>query len=138
VLPKSRFTRYSVLRNVCVRPDLEEAEHCNRMSFMVAGEIAAEGSPSQLKAAQPGQLLEIVVDRPQVASNLLKRHIDPWRVSMFADRLHVVLDDPDREIASVRSLLTSNHLTLHSLRPIPFSLEDAFIGIVERAQEKPK
>jgi len=117
---------------------LEEAEQCNRMSFMVAGEIAAEGSPSQLKAAQPGQLLEIVVDRPQVASNLLKRHIDPWRVSMFADRLHVVLDDPDREIASVRSLLTSNHLTLHSLRPIPFSLEDAFIGIVERAQEKPK
>lgn len=114
---------------------LEEAEQCNRMSFMVAGEIAAEGSPSELKAAQPGQLFEVVVDRPQFASNLLKHHFDPWRISIFADRLHVVLDHPDQEVAGLRSLLTSHHLILHSLRPIPFSLEDAFIGIVERAQE---
>ncbi|PSB25426.1 ATP-binding cassette domain-containing protein [Stenomitos frigidus] len=113
---------------------LEEAEQCNRMSFLVAGEIAAEGSPSELKAAQPGQLLEIVVDRPQAASNLLKHHLEPWRVSIFADRLHLVLDNPNQELASVRSLLTTHHLTLHSLRRIPFSLEDAFIGIVQRAQ----
>ena len=114
---------------------LEEAEQCNRMSFMVAGEIAAEGTPSELKAAQPGQLFEVVVDRPQVASNLLKQHFDPWRISIFADRLHVVLDHPDQEVAGLRSLLTAHHLTLHLLRPIPFSLEDAFIGIVERAQK---
>ncbi|MCY7323828.1 MAG: ABC transporter ATP-binding protein, partial [Phormidesmis sp. CAN_BIN36] len=114
---------------------LEEAEQCNRMSLMVAGEIAAEGTPSELKAAQPGQLFEVVVDRPQFASNLLKQHFDPWRISIFADRLHVVLDHPDQEVAGLRSLLASHSLTLHLLRPIPFSLEDAFIGIVERAQK---
>lgn len=112
---------------------LEEAEQCNRISFMVAGEVAAEGSPSELKAAQAGQLLEIVVDRPQIASNLLKCHFDPWRISIFAERLHVVLDHPDQELPSLRLLLTAHHLTLQSLRPIPFSLEDAFIGIVQRA-----
>ena len=42
---------------------LEEAEQCNRMSFMVAGEIAAEGSPSFIKASQPGQLIEIIVNQ---------------------------------------------------------------------------
>ncbi|HEY9659913.1 MAG TPA: ATP-binding cassette domain-containing protein, partial [Allocoleopsis sp.] len=112
---------------------LEEAEQCNRLSFLVAGEIAAEGSPSELKAAQPGQLLEVVVDRPQAASNLLKRHLSPWRVSIFADRLHIVLDQPDQELPILRSLLASHHLNLISLRPIPFSLEDAFIGIVQRS-----
>lgn len=113
---------------------LEEAEQCNRMSFMVAGETVTEGSPSQIKAAQPGQLIEIVLDQNQAASNLLKQHLSSWRVSIFADRLHVVVDEPDRDLPPVRSLLQSANLTVHSLRPIPFSLEDAFIGTVQRAQ----
>jgi ABC-2 type transport system ATP-binding protein len=112
---------------------LEEAEQCNRMSFMVAGEIAAEGSPSSIKASQPGQLIEIIVNQNQAASKILKQHLDSWRVSIFADSLHVVLDHPEDEISEITQLLKSAHLTIESLRPIPFSLEDAFIGIVERA-----
>lgn len=116
---------------------LEEAEHCNRMGFMVAGEVVAQGSPSQIKAQQPGQLLELVTDQTQTASDLLKTHLEPWRVSIFGDRLHVVLDDPDRELAHLRSLFEQANLPIHSLRPIGFSLEDAFIGIVQRAQQPP-
>ncbi|MEH1865842.1 MAG: ATP-binding cassette domain-containing protein [Nostoc sp.] len=112
---------------------LEEAEQCNRMSFMVAGEIAAEGSPSSIKASQPGQLIEIIVKQNQAASKILKQHLDSWRVSIFANSLHVVLDHPETEIPEITQLLKSAHLTIESLRPIPFSLEDAFIGIVERA-----
>ncbi|MBN3909921.1 MAG: ABC transporter ATP-binding protein [Nostoc sp. NMS1] len=112
---------------------LEEAEQCNRMSFMVAGEIAAEGSPSSIKASQPGQLIEIIVNQNQAASKILKQRLDSWRVSIFADSLHVVLDNPEAEIPQITQLLKSAHLTIESLRPIPFSLEDAFIGIVERA-----
>jgi len=44
---------------------LEEAEHCNRIAFMSAGEIIAEGSPHDIKTSQPGILLEIIVDEPQ-------------------------------------------------------------------------
>ena len=60
--------------------------------------------------------------------------MESWRVSIFADRLHVVVDDPDRDIPNLRSRLDSANLTVHSLRPIPFSLEDAFIGVVQRSQ----
>jgi ABC-2 type transport system ATP-binding protein len=114
---------------------LEEAEQCNRMDFLVAGETVMEGSPSQIKAAQPGQLIELTVDRTQAASNLLKQEFESWRVSIFADRLHVVIDDPS-EIAAVRSRLESANFPVHSLRPIPYSLEDAFIGVVQRAQTR--
>jgi len=112
---------------------LEEAEQCNRMSFLVAGETVIEGSPSQIKAAQPGTLIEIMPDRNQAASDLLKQTLEPWRVSIFADRLHVVVDDPDREVPKLRHILESHHIEIHSLRPIPYSLEDAFIGTVQRA-----
>ena len=113
---------------------LEEAEQCNRMSFMVAGETVVEGSPSYIKTSQPGQLVEVVVNQNQAASNLLKQHLDSWRVSIFANSLHIVLDNPDTEIPQLLHLLESAQFTVHSVRQIPFSLEDAFIGIVQRAQ----
>ena len=112
---------------------LEEAENCNRMGFMVAGEVVAQGSPSQIKAEQPGQLIELISDRTQAASDLLKQHLEPWRVSIFGDHLHVVLDDPDAQTAEIGSQLEQAGISIQSLRPIPFSLEDAFIGIVQRS-----
>ena len=114
---------------------LEEAEQCNRMSFMVAGETVLEGSPSQIKAAQPGKLIEVMPDQNQKASDLLKQTLEPWRVSIFADRLHVVIENPDTEIPHLQSILESANIKILSLRPIPFSLEDAFIGTVQRAQK---
>ena len=113
---------------------LEEAEQCNRMSFMVAGETVISGSPSSIKASQPGQLMEIIVNQNQAAADLLKQHLDPWRVSIFADSLHVVLDDPDQELPRLLKLIESGKITIYRVRPISFSLEDAFIGIVQRAQ----
>src|SRR6184192_1305931 len=69
---------------------LEEAEQCNRLGFMVAGELAAEGTPSGVKSQQGGHLLEFIVDQPQKASDLLRQGEERWRVSLFGDRLHVV------------------------------------------------
>lgn len=113
---------------------LEEAEQCNRMGFMVAGEIVAQGSPSEIKAAQPGQLLELVTDKTQETSNLLKSKLADWRVSIFGDRLHLVLDNPERELPQIQDILQAGNIQIRSLRPLPFSLEDAFIGIVQRTQ----
>ena len=110
---------------------LEEAEHCHRMGFVVSGEIVIQGTPSEIKAAQPGQLLEIITDATQMAANLLKTKLEPWRVSIFGDRLHLVLDQPDSEITEVKSILQTNNIKIQSLQPIQFSLEDAFMGIVQ-------
>lgn len=115
---------------------LEEAEHCHRMGFMVAGEMVAQGSPSQIKAEQPGQLVEVVVDQAQLAYDLLKQQFEPWQISLFGDRLHLVLNNPEQELAQVRSRLQSSDFELRSVRTLPFSLEDAFIGIVQRASTR--
>lgn len=113
---------------------LEEAEQCNRMGFMVAGEIVAQGSPSEIKAAQPGKLIELVTNHTQKTSDLLKSQFEAWRVSIFGDCLHLVLVDPDQESSQVYALLEENNISLLSFRQIPFSLEDAFIGIVKRLE----
>jgi ABC-2 type transport system ATP-binding protein len=57
-------------------------------------------------------------------------------VSRFGDRLHLVLDDPEREVESLQLLLSQAQLSLEGLRRVPHSLEDAFIGTVQRAQAR--
>ena len=114
---------------------LEEAEQCNRLGFMVAGEVVAEGTPSGIKAAQGGRLVEARVTEPQRALELLKRHYERWRVSLFGDRLHVVVDGGIEEgVEAVREILGVEGIQLLSAREEPYSLEDVFISVVERAR----
>jgi ABC-2 type transport system ATP-binding protein len=111
---------------------LEEAENCNRMGFMVAGEVVTQGSPTQIKAEQPGQLVEIKTNNVEATANTLKADFESWRVAIFGDRVHLVLDNVEENWSQVEQRLEEANLKIYSHRLIPFSLEDAFIGIVQR------
>jgi ABC-2 type transport system ATP-binding protein len=117
---------------------LEESEQCNRLGFMVAGRLVAEGSPSAIKSRQPGHLLELVVDQPQRAADTLKRPGMRWRVSLFGRRLHVIVDDAEAGRRETVGELERAGVRVEDVREAPFSLEDVFIGVVERARgERP-
>ena len=114
---------------------LEEAEQCNRLGFMVAGEIVAEGTPTGVKAQQTGHLLEFSVDQPQKAADLLKQQGERWRVSLFGDRLHVITEeDVSAGIRTTTEKLNAAGIAVLSARPGVFSLEDVFIATVEKAR----
>jgi ABC-2 type transport system ATP-binding protein len=110
---------------------LEEAEHCNRLCFMAAGRTVTEGSPTAIKAAQPGRLFEITTDSPERAAAALEKLFPAWRVALFGTRLHLIaIDDGDLDRATSALRTAGVNVTLS--RPLPFSLEDAFIGTIER------
>jgi ABC-2 type transport system ATP-binding protein len=114
---------------------LEEAEQCNRLGLMVAGEFVAEGSPSGVKARQTGHLLEFVVDQPQKAADILKTGGERWRVSLFGDRLHIITEDASQKsIAQTTEKLHAHGIRVLEAREGRFSLEDVFISVVERAR----
>jgi ABC-2 type transport system ATP-binding protein len=118
---------------------LEEAEQCNRLGLMVAGELVAEGSPTSIKAAQEGQLMEFVTDQPQRALDLLKDAAERWRISLFGDRLHVILNQDQAEGERIyREKLSAAGIKVLSAKPGRFSLEDVFISVVEKARAKGK
>lgn len=116
---------------------LEESEQCNRLGFMAAGQLVAEGSPTGIKRGQPGHLLEVIVDQPQLAADVLKQHLDRWRVSLFGYRLHVITDESvESAERSIRRWLADNGIEVISIRESRFSLEDVFISVVEKAREQ--
>jgi len=112
---------------------LEEAEQCNRLGFMVAGALVAEGTPSGVKAAQGGRVLDVRADDPLRAVAILKREMEPWRVSLFGDRFHVIVDGDARAAArEVTARLARDCVRVLEARDQDYSLEDVFLAIAEK------
>jgi len=118
---------------------LEEAEQCNRLGFMAGGELVAEGAPSAIKARQGGHLLELRVDQPQRAADRLKEQMERWRVSLFGDRLHVIVDDEAAAAGKqITELLRDAGVAVRDIHEESYSLEDVFIAVVEKARREGK
>jgi ABC-2 type transport system ATP-binding protein len=116
---------------------LEEAEQCNRLGLMVAGELVAQGTPTEVKAAQAGHLIELITSEPQHAADLFKNEMERWRVSLFGDRLHVIVDDEaTRGMQRLTERLNQAGIKVIEARPERFSLEDVFIAVVEQARKE--
>jgi len=113
---------------------LEEAEQCNRLGFMVAGEIIADGSPGEVKAAMKGSLSEIETDQPERALAALKGKFGASRVSLFGDKLHLVAEN-DAQQREAAAELEGAGISVRDWRPARFSLEDVFISLIESRRE---
>ncbi len=112
---------------------LEEAEQCNRLGFMVAGALVAEGTPSGVKAAQPGRVLEIKTLAPQRALAVLRDPAAPWRVSLFGDRVHAIVEgDTARAAGELRARLAAAGVPVLEAVEQDYSLEDVFIVLAQR------
>jgi ABC-2 type transport system ATP-binding protein len=99
----------------------------------VAGELVAEGMPSGGKAAQGGRVLDVRAEEPLRAATLLKRALEPWRVSLFGDRLHVIVDGDVEAVArDLTARLAQDGIRVLDARDDDFSLEDVFLVIAEK------
>ncbi|MBP6743788.1 ABC transporter ATP-binding protein [bacterium] len=113
---------------------LDEAEYCNRLSFVSASKMVAEGTPTEVKSDHDGELFELVcqdASQSQKAFSALATELEPWRISVFGKALHVLLDHAQSDMPKVKALLATAGLPDVELRAIKFSLEDAFIAKVQ-------
>jgi drug efflux transport system ATP-binding protein len=112
---------------------LEEAEQCNRLGFMVAGELVAEGTPSGVKAAQGGRVLELRTDAPQRAVTLLKTEVESWRVSLFGERIHVIVEgEAETARRRLEARLVRDGIRVLEATEQDYTLEDVFLVIAEK------
>jgi ABC-2 type transport system ATP-binding protein len=77
-----------------------------------------------------GSLYEIEVDQPNRAQSVLKQKFGASRVSLFGDRLHLVVEKEEQK-QQASALLQEAGVKVKTGKPIPFSLEDVFISLIE-------
>jgi len=141
--PVSRRDFWKILQSLLVRgitivmstPYLDEAERCTRVALMNKGSVMQMATPSAMKAAMTGEVLEIVPERVRDAFAVLKSHPRAREVQAFGDRLNVMVESAARDGASLRRSLDEAHITVTSVRRIDPSLENVFISLLSQASD---
>ena len=86
-----------------------------------------------LDPALPSSWLEIRADNPLRAVAVLKQEMEPWRVSLFGDRLHVIVDgDAQAAARELTARLAREGIRVSEVRDDDYTLEDVFLAIVEK------
>jgi len=111
---------------------MEEAEHCQDLAFILGGRIVARGSPEEVKARMPGEVLEIDCDQPEVAIPMLRESGLCDEVALYGALIHAVGEGMQGKIARIRQMLTSRGVRVWEMAVIPPSLEDVFIASVRQ------
>jgi len=111
---------------------MDEAEYCDRLALIYRGRIIALGTADQLKQEHmPEDVLEVAVDRPVEALDLLSGEPVVREAAMFGKLLHVVVADAAADAPAVRVALERAGIRVERMEKILPSLEDVFVSLIE-------
>jgi ABC-2 type transport system ATP-binding protein len=118
---------------------MDEAEHCDRLAFIYDGRIIARGSPEEIKRdLMPGVVLEIRTDRFLDALGVAQTHPQIREAALYGSAIHATVEHAG-VAGIVAEDLRTRGFAVESVEPIPPSLEDVFVALVEaRDAEKTK
>lgn len=120
---------------------LDEAEYCHSIGLIYDGELIVKDTPNNLKYNLiKEQSIEMILDHPMAAIELLKESSLFSNISIFGTKLHGVLNIganfDNKLVESVRYLLGTKEITLEAMNKITPSLEDVFIYMIETRSKK--
>jgi ABC-2 type transport system ATP-binding protein len=111
---------------------MDEAEYCDRLALIHRGRIVALGTPDELREQRmPEDVLEVAVDRPVTALDVLSREPCVREVALFGASLHVVVRDGVADAGRVRAALERAGVAVERVETIVPSLEDVFVSLIE-------
>lgn len=113
---------------------MDEAEFCDRLVLISQGRLIAQGTPRELKAAVPEQIIAVYPDRLDDALEAIKKLPDIAEAAVFGTGLHVATLKADQTEAALRQALGAQQIAIKSMGRVPPSLEDAFISLTTRAR----
>jgi ABC-2 type transport system ATP-binding protein len=120
---------------VMATPYLDEAERCGRVALLHEGRLLAIDHPAALIASHPGGLVEVIAPYFRGLPAALRSIDGVADVEMFGERAHVRLTAPDAAgIQRFAGALQAAGISASSVRPIPPSLEDVFLGRLDEAE----
>jgi ABC-2 type transport system ATP-binding protein len=115
---------------------MDEAEYCHRAALMYGGRIIALGSHAELKTLLgEGTLLNLVTSDLLPSMTLLENRKGILDIAVFGGGLHVKVDNAKAAMDEIRATLASAGIHIHTLEPITPSMEDVFVGLIEKEEK---
>lgn len=112
---------------------LDEAERCDRVAMLHAGQLLALDTPEGFRRRLTGRIQTVRTSAPRQTRDLVAAHPAVQHAVLFGDMLHAILDDPARDWPDVKSRIASAGITILEEAAGEPSLEDVFIQLVTSA-----
>jgi ABC-2 type transport system ATP-binding protein len=113
---------------------MDEAERCDRIALISAGEMIACDSPANLKQKMMSNtLFEVEVEQVMKGLEILRAQPFSRDVSLYGVFLHVLVEEAKYE-QDIRAALAQANLQVKRVDKILPSLEDVFVFLVEKQQ----
>ncbi|MDD2902174.1 MAG: ABC transporter ATP-binding protein, partial [Syntrophales bacterium] len=112
---------------------MDEAEFCDRLVLIYQGRIIAQGTPRELKAGVPEEIIAVFPERLGEALEAIRQLPQVTEAAVFGDGLHVATTQAEAAEAAMKETLAAQGIAIRRLGRVEPSLEDAFISLIERA-----
>lgn len=117
-------------------PYMDEAERCNRVALLFAGKILAWGTPQEIKAQIPGQVLNLKCTDTRRANQVLRDIAGLLDLQTYGDQLNIIIEtDLTTAEEAIRQQLNTAGIEIQSLTHGQVRMEEAFIYLVNQAQK---
>lgn len=113
---------------------LEEAEYCNDIILIDAGDIIANGSSKEMKEKYlKNDIIEIECSDVIAGLEVLEKQDFVEETSIFGNNIHISINKNLRELNQINSLLETEHnIKVKRVNKIVPTLEDVFIHLLEK------
>ena len=113
---------------------LEEAEYCDDIILLDAGDIIADGSAKEMKEKYlKNDILEVECDDVIAGLEILEMQNFVEESSVFGNNIHISVNENLKEKNQIKDLLeTSHNIQVKRVDKIVPTLEDVFIHLLEK------
>lgn len=124
-------------------PYMDEAERSARVGLMYGGRLIEVGTPNQIKALLPGELVEFRPESERFhgvgllrqANRILTQQAGVLEVQTYGDLLHVFVDSVSQRRPQLEAALAAEQITLTNFRQTVPRMEEAFISLIGKMEE---
>jgi ABC-2 type transport system ATP-binding protein len=113
---------------------LDEAERCHRVALIHEGRLLFCDTPAELKAHLKNAVVSVIAADPRGVREAIRTAVGVNSAVLVGDGVHLLVDDAQRRIPELRSLLTANGVPFESIEQATPSVEDVFVSAVEGKQ----
>ena len=118
---------------VMTTPYLDEAERGTHVAFMHHGNFAVVDTPRKIKSLMKGSVVEFSCEDIRRASEAAKKMAGISEIQAFGDRLHIVVQDMEKDFPVIRNRLQEEGVRCSQWRKVAPSLENVFISLTKDA-----
>ena len=117
-------------------PYMDEAMRFNRVIFMNHGRILTQGAPRDLMKRLEGRILELDADDQMAARQIAEDDPEVEDVHTFGNHIHLRVSSAKGPMERIPKRLKSANIPMSHLGPVPATLEDVFIHLIETEGEE--